>query len=197
MGGALRPDWTSVSDTSGHKAPPTCRTNPLRPRPGYSSLRQHRWSAPDSEYFVTFKAQRPTDGLMYPEILCALTQRREYLEAIDRWNVRTWVVMPDHIHVVFTLGRSTSLAQCFRDLKGPLTPSLRRKGVRWQEGYYEHRIRQDEDRLPVFLYVFLNPYRARLLAQSERWPGYFCSEEDWAWLRPLTNSDTAFPEWLR
>lgn len=97
---------------------------------------------------------------------------------------------------VFTLGAAISLPECLRHFKGPLSPVFRREGLRWQSGYYEHRMRAEEDRLSVFLYVFLNPYRAKLLPPDQKWPGYFCTEEDWAWFGPLTNSDTPFPEWL-
>jgi REP element-mobilizing transposase RayT len=105
--------------------------------------------------------------------------------------------MPDHLHVLFTLGDSFALSECLRLFKGRLSPVLRRHDLRWQDGYYEHRLRPDEDRLPVFLYIFLNPYRANLLPLSEKWSGYFCTSEDWAWFEPLTNTATPFPEWLQ
>jgi putative transposase len=168
----------------------------LRPRPGYSSLRRHRWSAPGAEYFVTFKAERAAEGLSNPELLTALTQQRQLLETQACWTVRTWSVMPDHVHIVFTLGPSLEISECLRKFKGPLTPLLRHYQLRWQPGYYEHRMRHNEDRLPVFLYVFLNPHRKKLIRTDEKWPGYYCAEEDWIWFGPLTNEETPFPEWL-
>jgi putative transposase len=176
---------------SGRKAPPTVNT-----KPGYEALRRHRWSAPGAEYFVTFKAKRPESRLASDTILASLVQHREKQRAEGRWNVRTWVVMPDHIHVLFSSGANTALSDCMRSFKGPLTPFLRKHAIAWQDGYFEHRMRSDEDRLPVFLYVFLNPYREKLLARSEVWPGYFCAQEDWNWFSSLTNSDVPFPEWL-
>jgi hypothetical protein len=98
--------------------------------------------------------------------------------------------------VVFTLGGESELSECIRAFKGPLTPVFRRAGVHWQPGYFEHRMRPDEDRLPVFLYVFLNPYRENLVPPSKQWAGYFCAPEDWNWFAPLTDSDVPFPEWL-
>jgi hypothetical protein len=58
-------------------------------------------------------------------------------------------------------------------------------------------MRADEDRLPVFLYVFLNPHRARLTTVDRPWPGYLCAEEDWCWFGELTNERCPQPEWLR
>jgi hypothetical protein len=57
-------------------------------------------------------------------------------------------------------------------------------------------MRHNEAMLPVFSYVFLNPYRAALVPAGERWPGYFCSDEDWAWFGGLTNAGCPLPEWL-
>ena len=168
----------------------------MNTKPGYEALRRHRWSSPGIEYFVTFNAQRPEHGLTASAILPALIEKREQLQARGCWKVRSWVVMPDHIHLLFGLGANTSLGDCLRLFKGPLTPLLRKHGISWQDGYFEHRMRSNEDRLPVFLYVYLNPYRADLLPPSASWPGYFCAPTDWGWFSPLTNSGVPFPEWL-
>jgi hypothetical protein len=104
--------------------------------------------------------------------------------------------MPDHLHLLFSLGARHLLADCIRLFKGPLTPIFRTQSLRWQDGYYEHHMRPDEDRLPVFLYIFLNTYRASLLFSSEKWQAYFCSPEDQSWFASLTNLDTPFPSWL-
>jgi putative transposase len=181
----------TTDPASGHKASAT-----VNPKPGYEALRRHRWSAARAEYFVTFKARRPGTRLATSAVLPDLSQRREMLEAAGHWQIRTWVVMPDHIHVLFALGVSTSLADSIRSFKGPLTPILRKHGIAWQDGYFEHRMRSDEDRLPVFLYIYLNPYRGKLVANSECWPGYLCAPEDWAWFSSLTNAEMPFPEWL-
>lgn len=70
------------------------------------------------------------------------------------WNLRCMVVMPDHVHLLITLGREETLAQAIRLFKGRLAPILRSQALGWQSGYYDHRMRVDEDILPVFLYVF-------------------------------------------
>lgn len=146
---------------------------------------------------MTFNAARPATKLCALPLLVDLTKAREKLESDDAWRVRTWVVMPDHMHALIQLGEAASLSNCIRLFKGRLSSALRRDGVAWQDGYYEHQMRSYEDRLPVFLYIFLNPYRAQLLSPLEKWPGYYCAPEDWAWFESLTNSETPFPEWLR
>lgn len=104
--------------------------------------------------------------------------------------------MPDHIHLLVGLGENTELSGAIRLFKGRLSPTLRAAGLKWERGYYDHRIRADEDRLPIFLYIFLNPYRRNYLAAAQTWHGYTCAKEDWAWFGELTSSDCPYPEWL-
>jgi putative transposase len=169
---------------------------PCRLKPGYSALRQHRWSAAGAEYFVTIRIHPTAASLCDPKLLCELERERDALQAEGGWNMRTWIVMPDHLHLLFVLGSAFSLAECLRRFKGRPSPKMRLHALSWQEGYYEHRMRAEDDRCPVFFYVFLNPYRANLVPISQKWTGYFCSAHDWSWFAPLTNSCGPFPEWL-
>ena len=168
-----------------------------RRRPGYSALREHRWSAAGANYFVTFKTERSASSLATSELFRALAQQRASLEADGIWKMRTWVVMPDHVHALFVLGDEMPLAGSLRSFKGPLSSDLRRAGLRWEPGFYEHRLREHDACFAVFRYIYLNPYRANLIAPTVPWPGYFCCPEDCAWFEPLTNSNLPFPEWLK
>jgi hypothetical protein len=91
---------------------------------------------------------------------------------------------------------SADLAGAVRLFKGRLVPVLRKSGLRWQQAYFDHRMRPEEDRLPIFLYIYLNPYRAELLPQDAGWPGYYCSDQNWVWFGMLTNESVPLPEWL-
>jgi hypothetical protein len=78
-----------------------------------------------------------------------------------------------------------------------MTPALRRSGLKWQDGFYEHRLREAEDVLPVFLYIYLNPYRAGLIPTDQTWPGYYCAPDDWKWFGHQTANAMPQPEWLK
>ena len=119
-----------------------------------------------------------------------------HLEGEEIWIVRSAVVMPDHLHMLAMLRRGAELSDAVRLFKGRLSPALRKQGVRWQPNFYDHRMRADEDRLPVFLYIYLNPYRAGLVAGDQPWAGYICFEHDWQWFGKLTNEPCPQPEWL-
>ncbi len=104
--------------------------------------------------------------------------------------------MPDHIHLLVTLGPDANLSSAVRRFKGRLTPTLREIQACWQPSFYDHRLRTAEDLLPVFLYIFLNPYRANLCNREQTWPGYWCAPDDWTWFGDMTSASCPELDWL-
>ena len=81
-------------------------------------------------------------------------------------------------------------------LKSVTRRPLSDAGVCWQENYYDHRLRDENKLEPFARYIFLNPYRAKLLTPDQVWSGYFCGEDEWKWFEPLTDYSCPQPEWL-
>ena len=163
---------------------------------GYAALRLGRFSQPGMNYFLTLCLQRPQIGLTEEPLLEAVFTEVRRLEDSADWTVRTAVVMPDHVHLLAVLGRETSLSGTLRFFKGRLAIAFRDYGLSWQPSFYDHRLRLAEEVLPTFRYIFLNPYLAGLIHVDEKWPGYFCAEQDWEWFKDLTSEAKPFPEWL-
>jgi REP element-mobilizing transposase RayT len=169
---------------------------PRVPGKGHEALRRGRWSESGAEYFLTICTSQHLGGLTTPNLFTTVLEQLETLGTEQIWQVRTATVMPDHVHLLVELGRSAELPSSIRLFKGRLAPALRSAGLRWERGYYDHCMRADEDRLPVFLYIFLNPNRENLAAIGQPWPGYICSDSDWTWFGTLTDNACPFPEWL-
>ncbi len=165
-------------------------------KPGYAALRRFRESVAGTDYFITANLAERGSGLEVLALRAEIEKQWRRLETDALWSVRTAVMMPDHIHLLVRLGAGGSLMESMRLFKGRLSPLLRVRELRWQEGFFEHRMRESEDLLPVFLYIFLNPYRAGLLTTEQSWPGYYCSPEDWKWFGELTREAVPQPEWL-
>jgi REP element-mobilizing transposase RayT len=163
---------------------------------GHEALRRGRWSSPGAEYFLTLCTQDRRPGLTEPSVVSPVLIQAHQLTAEGHWHLRTATVMPDHLHLLFTLGDRAELSAVLRLLKGRLAPTFRATAMRWERGYFDHRLRPDEDRLAVFLYIYLNPYRAGLASPGKIWPAYFCSDDDWHWFEPLTNASCPLPAWL-
>lgn len=164
---------------------------------GYGELLIGRWSHAHATYFLTGRLRGRGSGLTEEPVASAVRGKLHELEAERAWTLRTFVLMPDHFHLVVTLGEMGSLSDAMRSFKGPLAPVLRSQGIAWQTGFYDHRLRSPEELLPTFRYIYLNPYRAGLIATGEKWPWYFCASEDWAWFGDLTDDGQPFPEWLQ
>jgi REP element-mobilizing transposase RayT len=163
---------------------------------GHEALRRGRWSSPEAEYFLTVMTDGRRTGLEDPTLTDSILAVGRTMEAQGLWRLRTAVVMPDHLHLIVGLTGNADLSQSMKMLKGRSAVLLRSHQLRWQRGFFDHRMREREDRLPVFLYIFLNPYRARLLPVDQKWHGYFCAPDDWEWFEPLTSEACPFPEWL-
>jgi REP element-mobilizing transposase RayT len=164
---------------------------------GTEALQRGRWSAPGADYFITGKLERPLAGLATEPLAGILQVKLHEIEDAGHWHLRTFVLMPDHFHLLATLGEHADLSEVVRRFKGPLTPILRQHSLRWQKNFYDHRLRSADDLLPTFLYIFLNPYRARLIETGRKWPWYYCAPEDWEWFGGMTNEALPFPEWLQ
>jgi len=164
---------------------------------GYAMLRRFRESKPGRNYFLTANLAGRGRGLEAGALTETIRREWRELEADGSWLVRTSVVMPDHVHLLVALSERRPLEECMRLFKGRLSRDLRRRDLRWQEGFYERGMRGAEDVAPVFHYVYLNPYRAKLVSENQTWPGYYCWAEDWKWFGAMTDESVPQPEWLR
>jgi len=167
--------------------------NPFK---GYGALRKGRQSSPGADYFLTLCLQRPTSALNDSDVRLQCLTELHRLESNESFVLRCAVIMPDHLHLLITLGDRTSLSSLVRLFKGRMTLTLRRHEATWQPNFFDHCLHPEEDRLPVFLYIFLNPYRKRLIPVEQVWPGYYCAVEDWRWLGALTKERCPEPAWL-
>ena len=74
--------------------------------------------------------------------------------------------------------------------------ALLARDARWQVNYFDHRLAAGESVLPVLLYIYLNPYRKHLIESSERWPWFYCHEDEWRWFKDRLADNLPEPDWL-
>ena len=139
---------------------------PLRLQLRFSKLRQF--------YFVTFNTSERQRMLARPEIhetFCAFSLRahEQYHVAVGRY-----VLMPDHVHLFVALPpEGITLPKWVQSLRSVLGKELLRLGCQkphWQEGFFDHLLRNSESYAEKWEYVRLNPVRAGLCLQAEQWP---------------------------
>ena len=77
--------------------------------------------------------------------------------------------MPDHVHALLSFAPGEAMSEAIRDWKRFHT---RKHNIVWQDGYFDHRLRDDERSEQLALkmdYIRRNPVAAGLCAKAEDW----------------------------
>lgn len=163
---------------------------------GYSALRRGRCSEPGVTYFLTICTANGGVGLTEDRTATAIYHKLNGLVSDGSWILRAATVMPDHIHLLVRLGNRLALSQRVGRLKSQTKPALVNVRVVWQETFHDHKLAPDEPVQSVIHYLFMNPYRARLIPTDAAWPWFRLGEEEAQWLAPVYAENVAIPEWL-
>ncbi|MCU1718119.1 REP-associated tyrosine transposase [Pseudomonas sp. 5P_3.1_Bac2] len=132
-------------------------------------------------FTVNLWQRRHNDLLVrHVEVLRAAVKRAQGLRP---WQVDAWVVLPEHMHCVWTLPPGDSdFALRWRWIKSHFSQSLPATEARspsrvlrgergiWQRRYWEHWIRDDEDYRRHVDYVHVNPLKHGLVSCVADWP---------------------------
>ena len=158
-------------------------------------LQWGRVSVPGARYFLTLCTQDRipvlTSSSASDQVLAAL----HTLHGTDA-ELLTATLMPDHVHVLFTLGERLTLGQVMGKFK-TLARNRGRALWRWQEDGFEHRLRPEESAEDYGFYIFMNPYRANLWPLSQAWPWWVCPEPTrFRFFQHLAPDGTPPSEWL-
>ena len=84
----------------------------------------------------------------------------------QRWFCRLFLLMPDHLHALLAFPRGKAMSQVVKEWK---SYHARQHGVSWQEGYFDHRIRNQAELEKKEDYIRQNPVAKGLIAQSTDW----------------------------
>ncbi len=162
-----------------------------------ADLRRHRVSFPCARYFITVCADRPENRLVSPNISSSIASVLDRAEADGDWEIMARTIMPDHIHLLVTLGDRLEVHRVVAKLKSLTATTFRGERASWQENFHEHRLRPDEVPGPYARYIFLNPYRAGLIGRSTEWPLWRRSaKHDFDFMHMLEDGKYPPPEWL-
>lgn len=100
----------------------------------------------------------------------------------SKYKLHEFVVMPDHLHALITIGAELAIERAVQLIKGGFSyrasHELQFRGEVWQRGFSEVRIFTPETFLARRKYIHENPVRAGLVNSPEQWqyssayPGY-------------------------
>jgi putative transposase len=77
--------------------------------------------------------------------------------------------MPDHVHFLLSFRNEETYQKIIGDWKRSVA---RRHGIKWQDNFFEHRLRGEKSLDQKARYLESNPVRAGLVLEVKDWP-YF------------------------
>jgi REP element-mobilizing transposase RayT len=91
----------------------------------------------------------------------------------ERYKLLAWVIMPNHVHILFVPGFGYELSQILKSFKGytarMANRALQRLGEFWMEDYFDRFIRDEKHFASAVAYIENNPVKARLCEKAEDW----------------------------
>ena len=86
------------------------------------------------------------------------------------WSCRLFLVMPDHCHAILAFPRGKKMSAIVGGWKSLVA---KRHHIKWQPGYFDHRLRNRKEEDECWNYIRANPVRAGLVAVEGEWPWRF------------------------
>ncbi len=142
----------------------------MEPERNYPGRLRHDvpgWVKAGAVFHVRIRvAQEQATLLMEPKLAAdLLTAGRRYHD-LGRWWCRLVVLMPDHLHAMLSFPEQDGMAATMRDWK---RGTARFQGVRWQDNFFDHRLRSEAEADETWVYVGNNPVVKGLVARAEDW----------------------------
>jgi len=129
--------------------------------------------APTPLYFVTFCTYRHMPWLACDSVHAAFVRFSNRAGRDHNIAVGRYVIMQDHAHLFVCGDQEFILGQWIGHLKQALGKAAKRSRLKariWQEGCFDHLLRNDESYSQKWNYVRENPVRAGLAKNWEDWP---------------------------
>ena len=146
-----------------------------------------RANAANASYFFTVVTYRRQTFLCDEPVRAALRKAINKVRAQYPFEIDTWVLLPDHIHSIWTLPENDAnfslrwqlikryvTRECGAYLNRPewLNPSKTKhqESTLWQRRFWEHQIRDEKDYQNHINYCYYNPVKHDLVKPVQDWP---------------------------
>jgi putative transposase len=150
-------------------------------------LKPGRLISPPETYFVTFVTWERRRLFVIENHVRLFLQTLYCYRREGRYQIHAFVVMPEHVRLLFTPVYNVTVEHAVQLIKGgyshALGSILGRKREIWQRGFTDHRIRDDRDFINHQNYIHRNPVERRLVDDAREYrycsaiPGYKLDEQ--------------------
>jgi REP element-mobilizing transposase RayT len=126
------------------------------------------WVQEAAVYFITVCAEpRQINHFCHPLVGAEVIQSIRQYHDKGRWFCHLVVLMPDHIHLLLSFPDVPSYSRQIGEWKKWL---VKRHAISWQENFFDHRLRVNENFKQKAEYILQNPVRAGLVQKMTDWP---------------------------
>ncbi len=107
-----------------------------------------------------------------PEVAKLVESALRFRHSRD-YELRAWVLMPNHVHVLFVVG-DVPMSRVIENWKKftahEANKLLKRRGQFWADDYWDTYMRGSEHELKTRRYIENNPVKAGLVCEPAQWP---------------------------
>jgi REP element-mobilizing transposase RayT len=105
-----------------------------------------------------------------PELASQLLDAAQRYHDLGRWWCELLLLMPDHLHAIAAFPSAPGMSEVVRNWK---RGTARFQRVQWQEGYFDHRLRDEKAARETWDYMRRNPVVKNLCAAEADWPWWW------------------------
>ncbi|MCR5839364.1 MAG: TIGR02452 family protein [Kiritimatiellae bacterium] len=119
----------------------------------------------DAIYFVTIAAAR-RGGTSLTDNAEPILEAARFYQQKAKWFLHLFLIMPDHIHMLVHVPATAQLVNVIGHWKSFLTTQ---KGIRFQENFFDTRIRDEAHFAEKWNYICKNPVARGLVGTPREW----------------------------
>lgn len=161
----------------------------MRPDPHSRNLRLHRLADTPATFFIT-KSLLPKKPALDEAVRELIVSAFAFAVQQHRIYLRAFVAMPDHWHALFALRQPWTLPKFMHHtmsfVGGRTSAMLTNYQTRWQDSYYDTRVKTAKQFQFVAYYIEQNPVVKGLVQRPEDWISSSAKRRDlvtdpWPW----------------
>jgi putative transposase len=149
---------------------------------GVLPLKPRRLISPPGTYFITFSTHHRRKLFVVENYVRLFLKTLYHYRREGRYQLHSFVVMPEHVHLLLTPALDTTIERAIQLIKGAYSHELGgiigRNSEIWERGFTDHRIRDSQDFVHHKNYIHRNPVERRIVLESceyrysSAFPGY-------------------------
>jgi REP element-mobilizing transposase RayT len=113
---------------------------------------------------------RQVTALVAPSLAPDILKTAQRYHEPGKWWCDLMLLMPDHLHALLVFPREPGMPAGLRDWK---RGTARFQGVKWQDNFFDHRIRNNKEGAETWRYIRRNPVAKGLCLNEGQWPWWW------------------------